>query len=345
MTGPGVPASPLSHNGRSADARPLSEGFIALIDERAPGGAQPHGPRRWPGAGSRRRPADRPRPGWHAYRPDRDAAMPNWAVEVGLTIERPPQSSPNDPAPESQALLLVKAAGPVRAVAVALGTAVREVNSIAGVEPLLPSLRLVPSHPEPYLDPLPPRAVLPHLRRGTERGRPVRHRRGCAFDAITASWEAGSGAVLTCSGPAGLSAQAVVALGGHGEPQALRPPPGGAVVVRAWRLRRVGDPVGRAAEEPSADWALACGVVLAAPTANGLGRVARRYAVLAREAGWDAEVPTGTVALELARAGDPRHRPPTFAAQRVPRNAVTAILATCLGAADDHTTNPYSPGR
>src|SRR6266536_6643845 len=117
----------------------------------------------------------------------------------------------------------------------------------------LPSLHLVPSHPESRLDPLPPRAVLPHLRRANERGRPVRHRRGRAFEAVAGSWEAGAGAVLTCLGPAGLSAQAVVALGGHGEPRALRPPPGGAVVLRAWRLRRPGGPVGRAGE-PAAEW-------------------------------------------------------------------------------------------
>ena len=293
------------------------------------------------------RSARRPRAGWHAYRPRRDAALPSWAVELALTIERPPPSSPGDEAAAPQALLLVHAAGPVRALAVALGSAVREVDSIAGVEPPLPSLHLVPSHPESGLDPLPPRAVLPHLRRANERGRPVRHRRGRAFEAVAGSWEAGAGAVLTCLGPAGLSAQAVVALGGHGEPRALRPPPGGAVVLRAWRLRRPGGPVGRAGE-PAAEWALACGVVLGSPTGNGLGRIARRYAVRACEAGWDATVLTGTVALEVAKAGDPRHRPPISAAQGAPGDAVTALLTACLGATDCpdcHTTGPSLPGR
>ncbi len=51
---------------------------------------------------------------------------------------------------------------------------------------------------------------------------------------------------------------------------------------------------------------------------------------------------------EVAKAGDPRHRPPTSAAQGAPGDAVTALLTACLGATDCpdcHTTGPSLPGR
>ncbi len=104
---------------------------------------------------------------------------------------------------------------------------------------------------------LPGRGVLP-LHCGAGDRRP---------EAAQASWEAGAGAVLTCDGPSGVSAQAVVALRGAGRISAITPPPGGALVLRAWRTRST--------------WGAACGLVLGAadgawPGARGTTRRRRR---------------------------------------------------------------------
>lgn len=287
------------------------------------------------------RPA-RPRSGWHAYRPDVDALVPSWAVELALTIERPFAAS-DDTAPAARALLLARATGRWQPVAHVLGAAMRGLDSIAGIGPQLPGLRLVRSQAEPGLDPFPRVGVLAHLRGASERGRVIGHRRKHALEAGVVSWEPGAGAVITCTGCVGVSAQAVVAIAGHGDLSALRPPAGGATVLRAWRCRQVWRPPGRFAE-PHAEWALTLGIVLASATGSGLGRVARRCAVLAQDAGWNATVLTGAAALEIPRAGDPRYPPPATTARRASRDAVTEMLTACLAAAAHEAAYPPLPG-
>lgn len=284
----------------------------------------------------------RPRSGWHAYRPDVGALAPGWAVELALTIERPFAAS-DDTAPAARALLLGRATGRWQPMAHVLGAAMREVDSIAGIGPPLPGLRLVQSHPELGLDPFPRVGVLAHLRGASERGRVIGHRRKRALEAGPVSWEPGAGAVLTCTGCVGVSAQAVVAIVGHGDLSALRPPPGGATVLRAWRCRQVWSPAGRFAE-PHAQWALTLGVVLASATGCGLGRVARRCAVLAQDAGWNATVLTGAIALEIARAGDPRYPLPATTVRRASHDTVAEMLTACLAAVAHEAAYPPLPG-
>jgi hypothetical protein len=64
----------------------------------------------------------------------------------------------------------------------------------------------------------------------------------------------------------------------------------------------------------------------------GLGREAGRRAATARAAGWPAAVLTGAAALDLARAGDPRHPPPAASAGRASGEEVAALVAACLAA-------------
>lgn len=283
----------------------------------------------------------RSRSGWHAYRTDAGALIPGWAVELALTIEWPLASSGDAPAP--QGLLLARAGGPCQPLVHALGTAMREVDSIAGVGPPLPRLHLAPSNPEPGLDPLPRQVVLAHLRGASERGLALGYRRRRTHDAGVPAWQSGAGVVLTCIGRAGVSAQAVVALAGHSGLQSLPPPPGGATVFRAWRCQRAWKPRGPLTE-PDTEWALTAGVVLASSSGSGLGRVARRYAVQAREAGWSATVLTGAAALGLARAGDPRYLAPRATARHASRDAVTEMLTTCLAAAAEQPGDPAPSG-
>src|SRR4029450_11169965 len=86
------------------------------------------------------------------------------------------------------------------------------------------------------LMPVPAAVAQTRLEAAGERGlaAPVRRRRPTSGGG-QASWRAGAGAVLTCEGPSGTSAQAVVALAGAGDAGAIAPPPGGALVLRAWR--------------------------------------------------------------------------------------------------------------
>jgi hypothetical protein len=277
----------------------------------------------------------RPRVGWHAYRPVAGAPMPSWAVEFALTVERPlTQEGAIEP---PRALLLARASAPWQPVACALGAAIRELDSIAGVGPPLPRLGLVRSHPEPGLDPIPRRVVMAHLRAASERGQLVRFRRRQDHQAgAVVAWQPGAGVVLTCTGRVGVSAQAVVAIAGQGALSALRPPPGGAMVLRGWRCHQGRKARGRFTE-PGREWAFVAGIVLASPSAIGLGRVARRYAALASEAGWSATALTGAAALELVRAGDPRYPPPRTGARHGSRESITALLTTCLTAAADRT--------
>jgi hypothetical protein len=129
-------------------------------------------------------------------------------------------------------------------------------------------------------------------------------------------WRSSAGAVVTCEGPRGVSAQAVIALRGLGNALAIAPPPGGALVLRAWRARRT--------------WGLACGLVIAADTALGLGREAGRVAALVRADGWHAVVLTGSAALHLAGAGSPDAVAPEAAAHAASARQVAALLETCL---------------
>jgi hypothetical protein len=299
-------------------------------------------PRRRPESVARWLRPRRPRSGWHAYRPEVDAQVPSWALELTLTIERPFTSS-NDTTPAPRALLLARATRRWRPLAHALSVAMRELDSIAGVSPPLPGFRLVRPHPEAGLDPLPRLGVLTHLRGASERGRAIGRRRARALEAGFASWEPGAGAVLTCTGRVGVSAQAVIALAGHGDLAALCPPPGGATVLRAWRWQRRRKAPDRFAA-PHTEWALASGIVLGSATGVGLGRVARRYAVLAQSTGWSATVLTGAAALEIARAGDPRYPPPRTTARPVSHDALTEMLGACLGAASE-AARPALPGK
>ena len=327
--------SPLPERSHALASGPLPETALTIAQRAIPGPrpVERHS-RPEPAAGWTR--PKRPRSGWHAYRAEAGARMPSWAVELALTIERPLSSS-GDTAPAARTLLLARAAGPWQPVRSALSAAIREVDSIAGVGPSLPRLGLVRSHPEPCLDPVPRPGVLAHLRGASERGRQVGHRRGRTHEPSVVAWRPGAGVVLTCTGRVGVSAQAVVAFAGHGDLSHLRPPPGGAVVLRAWRCHRTRKPRGPFTE---LDWALTAGVVLASSSGSGLGRVARRYAVLAQDAGWNAAVLTGAASLGLARAGDPRYPPPRATARYASRDAVMEMLMTCLVAAVDRRAHP-----
>jgi hypothetical protein len=89
-------------------------------------------------------------------------------------------------------------------------------------------------------------------------------------------------------------------------------------VLRAWRARST--------------WGAACGLVLGAAAALGLGREAGRAAAHARAAGWDAAVLQGSAALGLARAGDHRRIAPEAAAQAASAAEVAALFEACLTA-------------
>jgi hypothetical protein len=249
-----------------------------------------------------------------------------------LTIERSLGISPGHQTAPPEAVLFLRSMGAAQAMMLAVMGAMAEVEQVAGVGRREPGLHLVRSRPEPGLEPIAPPIALRHLRRASHRGLAARPRRRSS--AAPATWEAGAGAVATCRGPSGLSAQAVVSLHGREDPRSLLVPAGGAMVVRAWRLDRTGragraEAVGRL----GAAWALAGGVVLASSHVDGLGRAAGRLAASMRTGGWDAGVLTGPAALQVARAGDPGQPAPRLAARRVTDDELTAMLATCLAAA------------
>jgi hypothetical protein len=300
--------------------------------------------------------SDRPWSGWHAYRPMVGAPMPAWVVELALSIERPLDRS-LDGLSEPRALLLAQAASWPRLLVDALSDAVRGVDLIAGTSPPLPSLRLVPPRSATGFEGVARSDVMGHLGLANERGRTTGGRRTRTERARAACWEPGAGAGLTCRSQVGISAQAVVAVHGDGDPASLRPPPGGAVVLRAWRCPRrhrqaaadggqMGDQHRSAAtrgDQEAAEWALTAGVVVAAASGHGLGRVARRHAREAEAVGWNVTVPTGSAALAFARAGDPRYPPPTSLAQRVSSDAVMALLTSCLAASARQVDRPALP--
>jgi len=282
--------------------------------------------------------------GWYAYGVTGAATLPSWAVEVALTVERPvdPHSewfaSGNDQVQEgqpalqqreAQAMVLLRAPGIVSWLA-GIAEAAAEVEAVAGLRRVFGAdgsqgsssgarSRLLLGPPLPGLVPVPAAVAQARLEAAGERGlaAPVRRRRPTSRGGHV-SWRAGAGAVLTCEGPSGTSAQAVVGLAGPGDVGAIAPPPGGALVLRAWRT--------------SATWGAACGLVLGAPAATGLGREAGRVASSARGAGWDAVVLQSSAALRLARAGDPRQLAPEVAGRGASSGQVAALFKACLTA-------------
>jgi hypothetical protein len=296
-------------------------------------------------------PPGRPRVGWHAYRPQPGAELPGWPVEVALTVERPalaaapgavavapaaarpalaaaagslavtPEAAAAMPGAgdRAQALLLLRR-GPARLPFPlhALADAAREVEAVAGVRPVV-ELALVAAPALPGLMPVTPAVVLAHLAAASARGLapPARRRQPAAGPQGT--WRPSAGSVLVCDGPGGRSAQAVIVLHGVGDAHAVAPPPGGALVLRAWRARRA--------------WGLACGLVLGSAEAIGLGREAGRRAATARAAGWQAAVATGDAAVALARAGDPRQAAPRAAARVASDREVAALVRALLSPA------------
>ena len=289
------------------------------------------------------------RPGWYAYRVTGAAELPPWAVEVALTIERPLQPEPQDPrggspwpgpmAPELadpeaphreaglQAMLLLRAPGRIGWLD-GIAEAVAEVETAAGVRSEKSWQRLLVGPALPGLAPVPDAEARGQLGVAGTRGLPAPLRRWRpAVGDVEPAWRPGAGAVLTCEGPSGVSAQAVVALSGLGNVVAITPPPGGALVLRAWRGR--------------GSWGLACGLVLGASTALGLGREAGRIAAKARADGWSADVLSGATALHMARAGSPALPPPEAAAQAATGPQVAALLEACLaGGLDEPHAGP-----
>lgn len=306
--------------------------------------------------------------GWYAYRVTGPATLPSWAVEVALSVERPaephrtPTSASQDDeaarprppepgAPEPvgsavQAVVLLRAPGRMRWLA-DVAEAAAGVEAAAGIrrggtadeptgniERMLsrwpagvrsPSLVETRSRPLvgpslPGLVPISAAAAELHLAAAGARGLPAPLRRWRpAAGGEDRSWQVGAGSVLTCDGPDGVSAQAVVALGGAGDPQAITPRPGGALVLRAWRAKHA--------------WGAACGLVLGAPEALGLGREGGRVAARARGAGWDAVVLQGLAALRMAQAGDHRAVAPEAAAGAASGRQVARLFEACLTAA------------
>jgi hypothetical protein len=267
-------------------------------------------------------------------------------VEIALTIERPavstveapdggPAGGRPEPTPElrpsggpAQAMLLLRAPGRLPWLD-GIAEAVTEVETVTGIRPADPEddlvegpggrrgPRLLTGPVLPGLTPVTAAVAWAHLRIAGSRGLPAPlRRRRPARGVGDQAWRAGAGCVLTCDGPDGRSAQAVVGLHGAGNPAAITPPPGGALVLRAWRTR--------------AGCGIAFGLVLGASATLGLGREARRVAAAARSEGWDASVLSGPAAVLLARAGSPRQPAPQEVALAATATQVAAIFKACL---------------
>jgi len=262
--------------------------------------------------------AGRLRVGWHAYRPQPGAELPSWPVEVALAVECPaePATAGNGDRPE--ALLLLRSPARLPSPLGALAVAARELEAVAGVRRAV-ELPLVATSALPGLVPVVPAVALAQLAAAGARGLapPARRRQPAAGP--PAAWRSSAGSVLVCDGPGGRSAQAVIALHGVGGAHAVVPQPGGALVVRAWRVRRA--------------WGLACGLVLGSAEVIGLGREAGRHAAAARAAGWLAAVATGDAAVALARAGDPRQVVPRATARLASGREVAALVGALLSPA------------
>ena len=293
-----------------------------------------------------------PRPGWYGYQVRGMVELPSWAVELALTVERPvgsgfggrwlppprswvdepvgpvapePELSPRGPA---QAMVLLRAPGRLQWLD-GIGEAVAEIETVAGVRRTDPDddlledtggrrgPRLLAGPALPGLTPVRAAVAREQLQLAGSRGlpAPLRRRRPAGGGGDVA-WRAGAGCVLACDGPDGRSAQAVVGLRGTGDPAAITPPPGGALVLRAWRV--------------GAACGVACGLVLGAPTALGLGREAQRVAAAARGEGWDASVLSGSAAVLLARAASPHRPAPQEVAVAATRTQVATLFESCL---------------
>ena len=272
---------------------------------------------------------------------------------VGESLD--PFASEPEPRPRegpAQAMVLLRAPGMLRWLD-GIAEAIAEVETIAGIRAPDPEDDPVPGMggaPDmggrrdlrhrtgpvlPGLAPVTAAVARAHLRTAGSRGLPAPlRRRRPATGAVELAWRAGAGCVLTCDGPDGRSAQAVVRLRGMGNPAAIAPPPGGALVLRAWRAR--------------GGYGLACGLVLGASATLGLGREARRVAAVARSEGWDASVLTGSAAVHLAQAGSPRRPAPRDVAEAATGTQVAAMLEACLiatdTAGDSNANRPAGPG-
>jgi hypothetical protein len=244
----------------------------------------------------------------------------------------------------ARALLLLRASGRTGWLE-GIAEAIAEVEELAGVGTAAPEgavaeggrgwrrARLLTGPALPGLAPVTAAVALAHLRVAGSRGLPppLRRRRPTA-GAVEMVWQAGAGSVLTCDGPDGRSAQAAVALRGLANAAAIAPPPGGALVLRAWRARR--------------GWGLACGLVLGAAATAGLGRAAGRAAAIARAEAWDACVLSGPAAMHLARAGSPWLPAPRHVAHAASSTQVASLLQTCLsaGALEGGAAGALQPG-
>lgn len=282
----------------------------------------------------------RPRPGWYGYRITGPAELPSWAAEVALTIERPPDHDPDRSASRTtnaarpadrewtgdqvQAMVLLRAPGRARWLAGA-AEAIAEIEGAAGVRAAgrvdevagVPGIgtHLTRGPGLPGLVPVVPAVALAGVGAAGARGLPAPLRRWRPAAGAMA-WRPSAGAVVTCEGPCGVSAQAVVALRGLGNVLAITPPPGGALVLRAWQAGRT--------------WGVACGLVIGRGSELGLGREAGRIAARARADGWHAAVLNGSTALQVARAGDPGAPAPEAAAHAASASQVAALFEACL---------------
>jgi len=235
-------------------------------------------------------------------------------VELTMTVERPPEGAG---ASWPRALLLGRRGDGAAAAVSALVAAFQELETVAGVRPAH-QLGLGPTPALPGLDPATPLAVVRHLDAACRRGLPTPRPRRTGDRRAAEAWMAGPGAALDAWSSAGRSVQAVVALSGSGDPAVLAPRPGGAVVLRAWR-------VGHA-------WGALSALVLGAADARELGREATSVARHARAGGWEAAVLRGAAAMGAARAGDPRQPIPTAAARGLSEEELAALVAACSAA-------------
>ena len=261
-------------------------------------------------------------------------SVPPQSGVTGLWYPSGPEPGSRPEGGAAEALLLLRAPGRMRwleTIGGAVAEAIAEVEALAGVRSAAvagellavgggwrgPRLRIGPALPG--LTPVTAEVVLAHLRIAGSRGlpAPLRRRRPGA-GTVELAWRAGAGSVLTCDGPDGRSAQAVVALRGRGNAAAITPPPGGALVLRAWQA--------------SQRWGMACGLVLGAAAAAGLGREAGRVAAMAQAEGWDAFLLAGSATMHLARAGSPDLPAPEDLAQAASRTHVAERFAACLAA-------------
>jgi hypothetical protein len=262
--------------------------------------------------------AGRLRVGWHAYRPQPGAELPPWPVEVALAVERPAEPAALGGGDRPQAMLLLRSPPRLPSPLRALGVAARDLEAVAGVRRAV-EVQLVAAPTLPGLAPVTPAVVMARLATASARGLPPPARRRQPAVGPGGVWRSSPGSVLVCDGPGGRSAQAAIALHGVGDVRDVVPLPGGALVLRAWRVRRV--------------WGLACGLVLGSAEAIGLGREAGRRAAGAPAAGWRATVATGDAAVALARAGDPRQAVPRATARLASGREVAALVGALLSPA------------